>query len=237
MVGNLLSNCCGLDCMRLILSDPIDIRQLEKHASVAIRDGEELRWLGRNLGRWLTTERSTDDFRGVAAALVAQIDLCDDFTKGYRRGLSDVISASALARDELVDELELQARALRPQWRRIIEALSTGPCLQKDLPIPKADASRALEEMRQHHLVELWSGAGSDRRTRLHRLTAIGRALARTMRLEPQIGITRMPSHDQPPLFTRRTVTAPRAEQYYRDSSEIESLEVAMKRDLEPIEA
>ncbi|MBI3269970.1 MAG: winged helix-turn-helix transcriptional regulator [Planctomycetes bacterium] len=158
------------------------IDELRKQLSAATEDGEQLRLLGRNLGRWLAEFLPEGELRELGRALAAVAPPLDPFAGGYRRGLSDVLSAYLLAQADQEEEHSQQAQVLGDAAKSVLLELEAGPKRQNELHSDESKASRLLAGLRASGLVERWSGVGVDRRVKLHRLTPLGRDLLRRIR-------------------------------------------------------
>lgn len=116
----------------------------------------------------------------------------DDFSRGYRQAVLDMLAAyeAAISRDGDVDEI-LQTLYTRANWEETLSVLASGVKRPADiineLGVDAAVVSRALAALVDLQLVEvLPPGEGQDRRSKFYRLTLKGDQLAeRLERPEP----------------------------------------------------
>jgi DNA-binding MarR family transcriptional regulator len=152
-------------------------------------DSPVLRHVGRDVAHELPRNRLDllSDFRARVAALPAEG--VDRFALGYRHALLDLVAGYEAAVEPEVEAEHAARVAGRLGLRRVLLALAEGPARPSELAdrlgIDKSAVSRALKELRAADLAEMPGAEGDDGRSRVHRLTLKGEAVAR--RLQPEL--------------------------------------------------
>lgn len=161
---------------RLMMGLDILSRQLD----AAIKNNEDLHYLGRNLGFWLANHLSDDDCHQLGVLLQNVNPDRDAFAHGYRQALADIVSAWLLAHDEQEENEKCLALASQEPGKQILLTLLENLATDNEFD---ESMRPTLIQMEQYGIVERLPKFDKDQRFGGFRLTARGRELARNISL------------------------------------------------------